>query len=521
MDFQPICANWKPESTTCKKIGTSACKNCQLITRDCKSFLGMDIWKPDWVLEGRTPAFVGNGPPQVHFGGRKYLWGNVPAYDVLRLGSNEGESYGKNLQLLFAASGDLRNVITTIARLPNSYKNSIELTINDNDFDVVARNVIVLMVALVVENIDQAADCMIHIWYSALIRKSDLDVIEQHVRPLIESVCRKTEGKTASSLLAKTWTFGHRSLRLVLQKSMWDALQRFVHCQNGFTADEAHAIRKSVTLAEGRKDYRDRYLSFQKNFHRVALTRFREDGLLLPFGTPRDDFKHPNPQTWPMTDNADPLSGWSSKAVHQTHIGHAKADIYGKLFAYLRKLFRSFLHRLSCQQQFSFRMHQVNASALGEFLEMGSYSRIESTATNPHATLITLFMNAVDETQHFDSKGGPRNSPHDPAIKRAMAYLSVSPASLTANNPMIFKLLLARDSVSNHDNTFDRYVKNSGFAEAAERAGATRKKKNTVVEDWPFKLKLRPGQPGAQDEFDRLICGAVSSKERYVEWKKV
>lgn len=63
-------------------------------------------------------------------------------------------------------------------------------------------------------------------------------------------------------------------------------------------------------------------------------------------------------------------------------------------------------------------------------------------------------------------------------------------------------------------------MKNSGFVKAAERAGATMKQENSVVEDWPFKLKLRPGQPGAQDEFDRLICGGVSSKERYVEWKK-
>jgi hypothetical protein len=169
------------------------------------------------------------------------------------------------------------------------------VTVNDHDLNVVARNVIMLLIALVVDDIDTAAECIIHIWYSALIRKSDFDILQQQVRPMIEAVCHKTEGKAGSSLLAKTWTFGHVSLKLVLQKSAWDALLTFIDNGNGLTAEKAHTIRKAVTLAEERKDFLDRHLSFQGNFERLALTRFREDGLLLPFGARRDDFKHPNP----------------------------------------------------------------------------------------------------------------------------------------------------------------------------------------------------------------------------------
>jgi hypothetical protein len=51
--------------------------------------------------------------------------------------------------------------------------------------------------------------------------------------------------------------------------------------------------------------------------------------------------------------------------------------------------------------------------------------------------------------------------------------------------------------------------------------GAAVKEKHTVIEMWPFRLKLRPGQPGAQEEFDRLLRGGVSGKERYVEWKRI
>jgi hypothetical protein len=40
----------------------------------------------------------------VQFGGKKFLWGNIPALDVLQLGSNEGDDYKKQLSLLFAGT---------------------------------------------------------------------------------------------------------------------------------------------------------------------------------------------------------------------------------------------------------------------------------------------------------------------------------------------------------------------------------------------------------------------------------
>lgn len=64
-------------------------------------------------------------------------------------------------------------------------------------------------------------------------------------------------------------------------------------------------------------------------------------------------------------------------------------------------------------------------------------------------------------------------------------------------------------------------MRDFGFAEAAQFLGAAIKDNHTVVEKWPFRLKLRPGQPGAQEEFDRVLAGGVSGKERYVEWQRI
>jgi hypothetical protein len=193
------------------------------------------------------------------------------------------------------ASGDLRNVIKTVVRLPSSYSGSLEITINDRDFDIVARNLILLLITLIVENVDDAVDCIIHVWYSALVRQSDIDILHCRIQPLIEDVCSKIKGRASGSLLGKTWTFGQRSLRVVLEKSSWVRLLSFVDKPAGLTAEQALETRAATTLAESRRDYRDRYMCCQSPSRRVAFNKFRQDGLLLPFGFPRHEFREPNP----------------------------------------------------------------------------------------------------------------------------------------------------------------------------------------------------------------------------------
>lgn len=48
-----------------------------------------------------------------------------------------------------------------------------------------------------------------------------------------------------------------------------------------------------------------------------------------------------------MPDIADPLHGWDAKEVEDTPSGPAGADIYGKLYYYLRKEVKSFIRRIT------------------------------------------------------------------------------------------------------------------------------------------------------------------------------
>lgn len=197
--------------------------------------------------------------------------------------------------IYFIASGDLRNLVKTVVQLPASYNQPINIVINDRDLDIVTRNVIMLLLAITAEHQDEVIDCMIHVWYSALIRDADLIILNQKIRPLIEGVCNKIRGKPATTVLGKTWTFGQRSLRLVLEKSSWERVLCFLDIPDGLTTKKANNARTAITTAEARVDYRDRFFLFLPFSHRVARHRFRQDGLLLPFGASRSEFKQPNP----------------------------------------------------------------------------------------------------------------------------------------------------------------------------------------------------------------------------------
>ena len=60
-------------------------------------------WKPSWNMERRTPTFViDGGPQQTAYGKQKYLWGNVPALDVVNHLQNEKDNLPQNLRILFA-----------------------------------------------------------------------------------------------------------------------------------------------------------------------------------------------------------------------------------------------------------------------------------------------------------------------------------------------------------------------------------------------------------------------------------
>jgi hypothetical protein len=234
------------------------------------------------------------GPSLAPFGSLQYLWGNVPALNLLRVDDNEGEESIKkqNLALLFAASGDLRNVVKSVVGLPENYAGNCTVVVNDFNTNIVARNAMLLLTALHFEP-EVAAPIMLHLWYSAMLPQAIVQALQVGIQPYIDDVCNKIKDRPVDSTQAKTFNIGGSSIRLTLEKWQWIRLAKMFEVREDLSAPEAQLIRRSVTMS--RIDHIDRSIYKMSPGRRVGVMRYRQDGVVLPFGSSRKDFVVPNP----------------------------------------------------------------------------------------------------------------------------------------------------------------------------------------------------------------------------------
>jgi hypothetical protein len=80
---------------------------------------------------------------------------------------------------------------------------------------------------------------------------------------------------------------------------------------------------------------------------------------------------------------------------------------------------------------------------------------LQSPLVNPHATLITLFMNAVDEGITYEERIADM-LPHSPTTKRLLKYLPRKGMPTSKYDPELIKFNFARDCVATYDHVFDR-----------------------------------------------------------------
>jgi hypothetical protein len=185
--------------------------------------------------------------------------------------------------------------VKTFAALPRSYEGKLTVTINDHDPHTLARNVIICLLAASDIDGEGVSECIVHLWYSALIRQTDLDLITTHVLPMVQAVCTSIKDKSDGSLHAKTWQLGKCSLRAVLTKGAWQLLLSCLTVRPELTLEKAQALRLAVTDSPRFQDDRDRVAVRQMPQHRVSKHRLNKDGIVLPFGHSREAFVIPNP----------------------------------------------------------------------------------------------------------------------------------------------------------------------------------------------------------------------------------
>lgn len=81
---------------------------------------------------------------------------------------------------------------------------------------------------------------------------------------------------------------------------------------------------------------------------------------------------------------------------------------------------------------------------------------LQGPEVNPYATLITLFMNAVPETMHNEGLTPDFLESMKDIVDMAVKYFGMTIALKSPNDPIVTKLMFAKDLVKSHDRTFDR-----------------------------------------------------------------
>ncbi|KAI0162352.1 hypothetical protein GGR57DRAFT_490006 [Xylariaceae sp. FL1272] len=577
LEMKSLCCNSSNQSSPCNQVASFACEGCHMVSycsedcqkqhweihrNDCESPLLKGTWQPRWMIEKRYPTLREQAPLP---GEPKQFWGDMPAFDVIQLNRNEGPEFEGPISMLFAASGDLGNVVLSVSNLPSTYQGCLNITMNDVEFDIVARNAIFLLTMFVEKDPVAAVECMIHTWYSAFLPESCYSLLKDKVRPLVVDVYEKIKHRPEQILQAKTWTFGESSLRLVLTGAEWQRLIWFLESVDGFKKQEAQTVRTTAIMPPSRADINDREITWQPPEKALGMMKFRHDGILLPFGSSREPFFIPNPYgqfarpfTWPITAKlADPTNGWATEAFLSMKSVPASKDIYGQLYYYLKRLFAVFHAQLQSKAS-SFtllnvsvmdlpkklagkRFDRVDVSNVGDVLGFQPTLRtfgslLQPQLANPHATLVMLFTAAV-----LKMKGkAPDVVGMHAGIKRIGKYMpemDLKGMGRQLSRPDVdrgdiaaapsWKLIRALEILGDVDSSFNLCMQELNFDQVASAAGLEMKARHTIVHQWPLREPIGLGSvtsdsPTEQhlEQFKYLMGSNHTGSERYVEWKR-
>ena len=134
---------------------------------------------------------------------------------------------------------------------------------------------------------------------------------------------------------------------------------------------------------------------------------------------------------------------------------------------------------------------------------------------NQKSLVLSLFMNAIGIMEQY---GGPTQMAR--TLKIAAKYFNSGVPS-NAHDPVFLRTSAAKCLFFPFDEWFEEYMKLEDFNGAASSNRMTMKKRNTIMPKWPYRLKKKYGQAGAQEEFEELHESSCSGGERYVEWQLV
>ncbi|KAK0390795.1 hypothetical protein NLU13_0298 [Sarocladium strictum] len=562
------CANWRDSGPACNDEGRLPCEVCHLVlycstacrnahedihVEDCAHGLTQTTWFPKWFAENRIPVFI-KDREVVHPLTRRvpriiYSWGNMPAIDLLDVEFNEGIETQRHLRILTVES-DIRHGVQTIARLPDGFIGQITLTYSNDNMDMCARNILLVMLTYLVGDKDVAVDCMIHVWYSAYLKPCHVRILTEIIRPYIAQAAQVASDQRGDETLCRTFVENGRGLRIALTPAQWQALLTyFDFCQEDDAYEPQSAIaRNEVMASDAYEDERDLVLLRNLPHCRVAITKFWRDGVVQPFGQDCSEFTIPNPMLfhngdWTVEELADPFDGWDFPAIVTRASHMPKSDLYGRLYCYLQGLFGNFVKKAH-DKVVRFEMLNTSLEEIHSYVEPRSFARIDATAVtespdygvrqvfenlghllelpeiNPHAAVLGLYVQKIEDELMKHEDLGP-NAEQREAVGQLLDL--DSDAMDEQYSKEMIRCHDALPLVLDVDEAFSRWSRNSGFLNYLRANGLKLKTNHSIVRKWPTRIDLQStaSMGNLRRAFSLSMASPHGGGERLVEIQRV
>lgn len=570
-----LCANAdcedKPGLLACTKckLVKYCCKSCQVAhwpkhKQDCNHEYNKPYWQPAWVRERRDPAYVLASAPAVTYGSARqsrYLWGNVPAIDCLCLSPQESaSSSGLDLNICFAAAGDIRNLVSTINGLPNDYSGHCRILLNDLDPCVITRNLLILHALLRPgPSIEMAAETALHLWYSAILRSSDAAELYFSAEAVYKSVDLQAAADASFVNILEL-----RGKSLLSASLSMNNLASLGVLMSKYNVSAALNSMREIMTAPSRVDYRDRHLASLKPAHRVAWARNRRIGALLPFSADASAFTEPNRSMftptgeWMTMDNANQLYGWPTSAVLQSgqRNGLDGADIWGCLFVHVREQLAEMARRVE-RFHIDIYITQMDAKELAASIKCGAYpgfssdcfDRIETSNVvdcigldrvlddwgpllrrDKRASLLAYTMN-----WHVNRPGPSDHRVHGRLVEKAARALNVDLSKLMQArfmNPMdmslraqLLTLDFYKDAFDDNAQSFNEWLNEQKSTPTARKHGLRMRAKNRIHPK-RFGVPLGAGPRDVpdmtpEDFYNTYVVGGADAPVRFMEFEVI
>jgi hypothetical protein len=251
---------------------------------------------------------------------------------------------------------------------------------------------------------------------------------------------------------------------------------------------------------------------------------------------------------WMLNDSADPFNCWNYADVMASSekLGLPKNDIFGALYFHLIPQFEQFSRRLQ-KDELNLTLLSVDARKLESAL-VGSVSKhhikafdridvsnivdrcyvgihdtldllgrlLKTRAENPHAALITLFMNYHEE-QGF--KVPPDSQAMDREVKEIMKLMSVSKPR-DQSDPVLLKVLEWRGYLQDFDKTWEQYKQVCFFDLTVQRSGMVPRAAARIIANRPYAIDLTGSKEDKVARFQAHDIAGLRGHERYVEWER-